>query len=106
MASDPSARKRIARMGGLARSASAPSSSAMTEAARSAFRDSFYDKTDPGLPEEERQRQADAARRLHMTRLSHLAAKKRQEAARAAQEALEATEAELAALRGDADIAV
>ncbi|HEV2244920.1 MAG TPA: hypothetical protein VGR98_28050 [Streptosporangiaceae bacterium] len=105
MTSENADRVQIARMGGLARSARARSSTAMTEAARNAFWQSFYDQTDPALPEAERERQADAARRLYMTRLSRKAAAKRREAARAAAEAVEATEAELAALRGD-DIAV
>jgi hypothetical protein len=42
----------------------------MTERARRAFRDSFYAATDPDLPGPERRRQAEAAYRLPMTRLS------------------------------------
>lgn len=98
---DAADRQQISRMGGLARSASAPSGAAVSAPARAAFLQSFYDKTDPSLPEEERQRQAEAARRLHMTRLSRKAAAARREAASAAAEAARATEAELAALRGN-----
>lgn len=101
MAPSDSDRTQISRMGGLARSAQAPSGTAVSEPARNAFWQSFYDRTDPALPEKERVRQADAARQLHMTRLSRLAAKKRTAAARAAAEAREASEAELAALRAD-----
>jgi hypothetical protein len=101
MASDRADRVMIARMGGLARSANAPSSSAMTQPAREAFLQRFYNKTSPELPEDERTRQAQAALQLHMTKLSYAAAKKRKEAARVAAEAEEATAAELAALRGD-----
>lgn len=104
MASGESDRIQISRMGGLARSARAPSGAAVSEAARSAFWQGFYDRTDPALPHEERVRQANAARRLHMIGLSRKAAAKRRKAAEAAAEAEEATRAELAALR--ADIAV
>ena len=103
MALESRDRKQIAQMGGLARSATAPSGAAVSAPARTAFWNSFYERTDAGLPEEERQRQATAARKLHMTRLSRLAAQKRQQAARTAAEAAEATAAELAAIR---DIAV
>jgi hypothetical protein len=58
----------------------------MTEKARTTFRDSFYERTDPELPPEERRRQADAAYRLHMTRLARRAAAARSAAAAAVQE--------------------
>ena len=103
MTSDPKDRKQIAQMGGLARSAAAPSGAAVSAPARSAFWAGFYERTDSALPEEERQRQAAAARKLHMTRLSRLAAQKRQQAAQTAAEAAAATEAEITAIR---DIAV
>jgi ribosomal protein S20 len=38
----------------------------MTEKARRAFMQSWYDRTDSRLPETERRRQADAAYRAHM----------------------------------------
>ena len=90
MPSKDTERSQRARIAALARSAQEPSGTAMTEKARSTFRDSFYEATDPELPEPERRRQADAAYRLHMTRLSHRAAKTRQRAAAAMQEAHEA----------------
>ncbi|HXC83854.1 MAG TPA: hypothetical protein VNV62_18555 [Trebonia sp.] len=101
MAPSESDRQQIARMGGLAKSAQAPSSTAVTQAARNAFWQGFYERTDPELPEKERIRQADAARKLHMMRLSRKAAAKRRQAAEAAAAAREATEAEIAALRAD-----
>lgn len=88
-------------MGGLARSAAAPSGAAVSAPARSAFWRSFYDQTDPALPEAERVRQANAARRLHMIKLSRKAAAARTLAAKAARDAVEATAAELAAVRDD-----
>lgn len=96
MPSDAIERSRRARIAALSRVAQAPSGTAMTDKARSKFRQSFYDRTDPQLPEGERQRQADAAYRLHMTRLSQRAAVARRRAAAAMQEALDAS-AELAA---------
>lgn len=104
MASEDSDRTQISRMGGLARSAQAPSGAAVSEKARNAFWASFYERTDPSLPPEERERQANAARKLHMLKLSRKAAAARRKAAAAAAEAQEASEAEIAALR--ADIAV
>lgn len=92
-------RKQIAQMGGLARSAKAPSGAAVSAPARSAFWNGFYERTDAALPEQERQRQAAAARKLYMTQLSRKAARKRQEAARIAAEAAEASEAEITAVR-------
>lgn len=99
MSSDATERSQRARIAALARVAQEPSGIAMTDKARSAFRQSFYDRTDPGLPEAERQRQADAAYRLHMTRLSHKAtlARKRWAAAQRARRAATKAEAEFAA---------
>jgi hypothetical protein len=73
----------------------------MTEQARRTFRDSFYANTDPALPEAERRRQAEAAYRLHMTRLSHQAAIKRRRLMAAQGEAVQA-EAEVIAASGNA----
>jgi hypothetical protein len=101
MALNESDRQQISRMGGLARSAQAPSGAAVSEAARNAFWQGFYDRTDPELPEGERIRQANAARKLHMMQLSRRAAAKRRQAAEASRAAAEASEAEIAALRAD-----
>jgi hypothetical protein len=90
MTSDAAERSQRARIAALTRVTQEPSGTAMTEKARSKFWQSFYDATDPSLPEAERQRQADAARRLHMTRLSQKAALKRQRAAAAITEAIRA----------------
>jgi|SRR5579862_611020 len=99
MPSTESERSQRARIAALARVAREPSGTAMTEQARRTFRDSFYDRTDPELPHAERQRQADAAYRLHMTRLSHRAALARQRATSAVQGAIQA-EAEAVACGG------
>lgn len=96
MPSTATERSQRARIAALARVSQEPSGTAMTETARRTFRDSFYDKTDPELPHEERQRQAQAAYKLHMTRLSHKASRARQRGAAALQEATEALD-ELAA---------
>jgi hypothetical protein len=101
MASANSERSQRARIAALARSAQEPSGTAMTEKARTTFWQRFYDQTDPQLPEAERQRQADAARRLHMTRLSHRAAIARSRLAAAHTAAIQA-EAEVIAASGDA----
>jgi hypothetical protein len=101
MPSEDSERSQRARIAALTRVSREPSGTAMTARARSAFWQSFYDATDPGLPEAERQRQADAARRLHMTRLAQKAALKRRRAAAAVQDAIQA-EAEAIAASGDA----
>lgn len=84
-------------MGGLARSAKAPSGTAISAPARRKFLDGFYDATDPALPPEERQRQANAALKLHMTRLARKAARARKTAAAATAEALDAVDELLAA---------
>ncbi len=101
MTSDAGERSQRARIAALTRVSQEPSGTAMTEKARSRFWESFYDATDPSLPEAERQRQAEAARRLHMTRLSQRAALKRRRAAAAVSDAIRA-EAELIAADGDA----
>lgn len=84
MAPDAQQRSEIARLGGLARTAAAPSGTAMTETARRAFRDSFYNATDPELPARERERQAEAAYRAHMLELSRKARAARRARAKAA----------------------
>lgn len=101
MPSDATERSQRATIAALARVAREPSGTAMTAKARRTFWESFYDETDANLPERERQRQAEAARRLHMTRLSHKAAVKRKRASIAQSEAIEA-EAEIIAVYGDA----
>jgi hypothetical protein len=74
----------------------------MLEKANRVFRDSFYQATDATLPEPERRRQAAAAYRLHMTRISLKAAKARKAAA-AARAIAEGAEAELQDLQRDDD---
>jgi hypothetical protein len=101
MPSEDRERSQRARIAALTRVAQEPSGTAMTEKARSAFWQSFYDRTDPELPEAERVRQADAARRLHMTRLSHKATLTRQRLAKAQTAAIQA-EAEAIAASGNA----
>jgi hypothetical protein len=66
-----SVRRLRARMGGFALAASHDPLN-YTAAARAAFRDRFVDQVDPErqLPEPERSRRAEAARRLHMTGLA------------------------------------
>lgn len=99
MPSDNTERSRRATIAALARVAREPSGTAMTARARSAFLRSFYEQTDPELPEAERQRQAAAARRLYFTRLSQRAALARQRASTAMQE----HEAAVAQLADSAD---
>ncbi len=55
-----------------------------TKAARRAFNQRFLDEVDPErrLPERERLRRADAARRAYFTRLAYLSARKRRGASR------------------------
>jgi hypothetical protein len=55
-----------------------------TKAARRAFNQRFLDDVDPErrLPDRERLRRADAARRAYFTRLAYLSARKRREASR------------------------
>jgi hypothetical protein len=68
----------IAALGGLARSAKYDGVE-MTAAARSTYRASFIDRVDPDrvLPEAERLRRAEAARRLHFARMAYESAKAR-----------------------------
>jgi hypothetical protein len=49
-----------------------------TKAARSAFLRGFLADIDPELPERERLRRAEAAKKEHMARLAYLSAQKRQ----------------------------
>lgn len=82
MASDAKRRSEIARSGGVARYLKAPSGAAMTEAARRAGpgqTEYWYLKTDPSLPEQERQSKAEAARDEYMKFLSGKAAGKRRD---------------------------
>lgn len=74
-------------MGALARNAGAQTGAEITAKARRTFRDSFLEgheckmcpskKIDPGLPLAERERKAELLYRLHMSRLSSRAAKRR-----------------------------
>ena len=61
----------------------------MTEKARAAFAQRFYDQTDPELPPAERLRQAEAARRLHYARLARRSVAARQRLRQAAGELAE-----------------
>ena len=67
-----------ARMGGYA-TAARHDSRKITENARRAFLDSFVDQVDPDrtLPESERLRRAEAARKLHYTRMAFRSAQVR-----------------------------
>jgi hypothetical protein len=71
-------RRRISRLGGLSKSSMYDAVEA-TSKARSAFLASFEKRVDPDhkLDDRERARRAEALMRAHMTRLSHLSAKKR-----------------------------
>lgn len=77
-----------ARRANLFRQMKEPSGAAMTAAARAAFLDSFYSNTDPSLPPEERQRQADAAWQVWSHDFSQIGvrARRAKAAARKAQE--------------------
>jgi hypothetical protein len=109
MPSDDPVRSAHARVAALARSAREPSGAAMLTAANKTFRDSFLVghacavckliEVDQTLPLKERQRIADAAYRLHMSRLSlrASAARRRASKARAVADQAEAELAELAA---------
>jgi ribosomal protein S20 len=66
MASTAAQRSNQATIAALTRSSREPSGAGMTEKARQSFMRSWYDRTDPRLPEAERRRQADAAYRAHM----------------------------------------
>lgn len=74
-----------------------------TEAARKAFNLRFYDEVDPKreLPEAERERRVEAARKLYFTRLSLRAAQARERKARLARQLREADQAIV-----DADVAL
>lgn len=95
MPATPEERSAHAQVAALARVAQEPSGAAMTAKARRTFWESFYAATDPALPETERRRQAEAARRLHYVRLSQRAVRARRRAAGALAELGEAA-AELA----------
>lgn len=88
----PAERSQRARLGILTRLATSDPR-AMTANARKAANDRFVDAVDPDrlLPEEERARRADAARRAHMSALSLRAAIKRRKAREAGTEARKAT---------------
>jgi hypothetical protein len=103
MPSPDPVRSQHARVAALARIAKEPSGAAMLVKANQAFRDSFYEATDEELPEKERQRQADAAYRLHMSRLALRASAARKRAAAERQAAREA-EAELRDLQHDNEV--
>jgi hypothetical protein len=63
-------RSKRARHAALVRSSKEPSGAAMTKPARISFRESFYERTDPSLPEDERRRQGEAAYHAYMSDLS------------------------------------
>lgn len=104
MPETPAERSAHARRAALARSAREPSGAAMLEKARETFRRSFYDATDPALPEAERQRQAEAGRRLYYSKLAQRARITVRQAAESAA-ALEAAVEELIAAGDSADVA-
>lgn len=103
MASDEAERRLHARKAALTRSSRAPSGSAISAPAREAFLDKFYDQTDPELPEEERQRQARAALKLHMSNLSIKGVRARRRLQGAVDELIEVNEElnEAAGFTGD-----
>jgi hypothetical protein len=84
------------RMGGLATS-SRHDTRKTTARARAVFRSSFEREVDPEgvLTPAERARRAEAARKLHYTKLAHLAAKKRREKSAARSARTEATPSEV-----------
>lgn len=84
----PSERSLRGRLGGLALAASRDPLE-YTAAARQAFRDRFLHEVDPDLtlPEPERRRRAEAARKLHYARLALRSARVRSARSRAAQTA-------------------
>jgi hypothetical protein len=81
-----------ARRAALIRSAKTPGSEISRPAREKRLQD-YYDRTDPGLPEAERHRQADAALRADMTELSLKAARARRAAVTAAHAAEELADA-------------
>src|SRR5256885_603857 len=84
MPETPAERRIHARAAALSRVAQEPSGARMTENARNAFRQRFYDNTDPSLPEQERRRQAEAARRLFYVDLARKASAARRRMLQAA----------------------
>lgn len=86
MAESPEERSAHAQLAALSRSAREPSGAAMTARARETFLNKFYDATDPALPEVERHRQADAARRAHFVRLARASVRARRAVREAASE--------------------
>lgn len=80
MPATPQERSAHARIAALTRVAQEPSGAAMTAKARATFEQSFYDRTDPALPHEERLRQARALKSLHYTELSRRAVIARRQA--------------------------
>lgn len=93
-------RTQQAKIAAFTRSSREPSGAAMTDKARRTFLDSFYEKTDPALPEAERRRQADAAFRAHMRSI----AKRRGTVSRKAGDAAEAIAMIRAAAEEAADL--
>jgi hypothetical protein len=81
-----------ARNAALSRSAVTPGHE-ISAPARKARLQKYYDETDPSLPPAERQRQADAALRRDMTRLSLRASQARRAAASAARAAQDVADA-------------
>jgi hypothetical protein len=67
MALTPQQRVLRARLGGLQTRANGTTN---TAAARKAFNDRFYEGVPENLPQAERDRRAEAARKAHMTRLA------------------------------------
>lgn len=92
MSETPTERSLRARTAALSRSAVTPGAD-ISAPARAARMARYYDATDPGLPEAERRRQADAALRRDMTALSLKAARARRAAATAAAAADEVADA-------------
>lgn len=95
MPSPQSERSARAKIAGLSRSAQAPSGASISAPARKAFLQSFYDRTDPDLKPKERERQAEALRKIYFTQLAQRSARGRRRAALAQADA-DAAEAELA----------
>lgn len=80
MPASPQERSSHAQLAALARVAQEPSGAAMTARARQVFADSFFERTDPALPDQERRRQAAALKRAHYLKLSRQAVAARQRA--------------------------
>jgi hypothetical protein len=73
----PSERTMRSRIGGYTRWVKETDRTAATAPARRAFVERFFDATDPNLPREIREKQAEAARRAHFTELAYLSARAR-----------------------------